>query len=162
MDGESGGRKSRHMPCKTTCPLYPRKWTFSALAGVRFGPKADMCGKRLSALPLKADMCSAQAHVCFALLCAKTDICVLITQQFLKAAYAILSLLQYLARIELQDAESLAPNMHTQPSVPGRTWSLLSHEAIPPTFCTQCSVSCVGNECNRPTVATYFGWRPQI
>ena|SRR5215831_2191607 len=46
MDGESGDRKSRLMRCKTTCPLYPRKRIFSAIAGVRFGPKADMYGAR--------------------------------------------------------------------------------------------------------------------
>src|SRR5215471_13467584 len=115
-----------------------------------------MCGARehVRFTPKKADMCSAQAHVCFAPI---MHICVSITQQFLKADYAVLFSLPYLARIELQDAESPAPNMHTQPSVPGRTWSLLSHEAIPPTFCTQCSVSCVGNERKRPTVATYVG-----
>jgi hypothetical protein len=32
---------------------------------------------------------------------------------------------------------------------------LLSHEATQPTFCTQCSVSCVGNGSSHPTVATY-------
>src|SRR5262245_36991096 len=69
------------------------------------------------------------------------DDCVLIMQQFSKTAYAVLSFLPYLVRIELQDVESLAPNMRIQPSVPDRKWSLLSHEAIRPTFCTQCLVS---------------------
>jgi hypothetical protein len=32
---------------------------------------------------------------------------------------------------------------------------LLSHEAIQPTVCTQCSVSCGGNRGSHPTVATY-------
>src|SRR5262249_19817807 len=77
-----------------------------------------------------------------------------ITRQFLNA-YAVLSFLPYLARVELQDAESPAPNMRIQPSIRGRTSSLLSHEAIQPTFCTQCSVSCVGNRGSHPTVATY-------
>jgi hypothetical protein len=36
--------------------------------------------------------------------------------------------------------------MRTQPSAGGRTWSLLSHEAIQPTSCTRCLVSCWGNE----------------
>ena len=81
----------------------------------------------------------------------EADICVLITQQ----AYVVLSFLPYLARVELQDPESPAPNMHIQPSVRGLTWSLLSHEATQPTFCTQCSVSCVGNGSSHPTVATY-------
>jgi hypothetical protein len=73
----------------------------------------------------------------------------------LKAAYAVLSVQPYLARVELQDAETLAPNMRIQPSVRGRTWSFLSHEAIQPTVCTQCSVSCGGNRGSHPTVATY-------
>src|SRR5215813_5620813 len=44
-------------------------------------------------------------------------------QQFSKTAYAVLSFLPYLVRIELQDVESLAPNMRIQPSVPDRKWS---------------------------------------
>jgi hypothetical protein len=42
--------------------------------------------------------------------------CATFTQQFLKAAYGVLFSMPYLARIELQDAESPAPNMHIQPS----------------------------------------------
>ena len=84
----------------------------------------------------------------------EADNCILITQQFLKAAYAVLSGLPYLARVELQDAESPAPNMRIQPSVRGRTSSLLSHEAIQPIVCTQCSVSCGANRGSYPTVAT--------
>src|SRR5262249_40083294 len=59
----------------------------------REAEKADICrAKRHVALPPKADMCSAQAHVCFAPI---MHICVSITQQFLKADYAVLFSLPY-------------------------------------------------------------------
>ena len=67
MDGESGGRKSRHTRCKTTCPLYPRKRIFSAIAGVRFGPKADMCGAKSGHLQCASSclLCANNGHLRF-------------------------------------------------------------------------------------------------
>src|SRR5215472_15824579 len=58
------------------------------------------------------------------------------TPQFLKVAYRVLSFLPYLARIELQDAESPLPNIRTLRS---RSDTVIAFaRAIQPIFCTQC------------------------
>ena len=52
MDGELGGRKSRHMPCKTTCPQYPRKRIFKCNSRCPLWAKSGhvRCKKRTSAV----------------------------------------------------------------------------------------------------------------